>query len=163
MRATVLPKAIILTKARRAAVSIMAKGYLSTASEVFLIFTTQLYSYLYNYNPIHVFPYAHKRKVLQQQYSQPPILPSPHFRWVVNILYDLQLFGRSASVTCQSKPPILLTNHAPRGSATPPAGSRRHQSKSPWREHRVLDKVGSKPTYLYLLGVPVLDENGSHN
>ena len=23
-------------------------------------------------------------KVLQQEYSQPPIFPSPHFRWVVN-------------------------------------------------------------------------------
>ena len=45
MRATILPEAIILAKAHRAAVSIMAKGYcgLSTASEVFLIFTTQLY------------------------------------------------------------------------------------------------------------------------
>ena len=59
MRATILPKAIILTKARRAAVSIMAKGYLSTASEMFLIFTTQLYSYMCNYNAIHVFPYTH--------------------------------------------------------------------------------------------------------
>ena len=46
MRATILPYAIILTKAYR--VSIMAKGVLcglSTASEVFLIFTTQLYQY----------------------------------------------------------------------------------------------------------------------
>ena len=24
-----------------------------------------------------------EREVLQQEYSQPPILPSPHFRWVV--------------------------------------------------------------------------------
>ena len=43
MRATIRPKAIILTKALRAAVSIMAKeAYcgLNTASEVFLIFTT---------------------------------------------------------------------------------------------------------------------------
>ena len=40
----------ILTKARRAEVSIMAKG--STASEVFLNFTTQLYTYLCYYNPI---------------------------------------------------------------------------------------------------------------
>ena len=49
MRATILPLAIILTKAHRATVSLMAKGCivlhcgLSTASEVFLIFTTQLY------------------------------------------------------------------------------------------------------------------------
>ena len=30
------------------------------------------------------FPYLDKREVLQKEYSQPPILPSPHFRWVVN-------------------------------------------------------------------------------
>ena len=38
----------------RAAVSIMAKGVCgpSTASEVFFSFTTQLYSYLCNYNAI---------------------------------------------------------------------------------------------------------------
>ena len=47
MRVTILPSAIILTKARRAAVSMMANGVscgLGAASEVFLIFTTQLYS-----------------------------------------------------------------------------------------------------------------------
>ena len=45
MRATILPYAIILTKARR------PRGVLwpSTASEVFLIFTTQLYQYIYIY------------------------------------------------------------------------------------------------------------------
>ena len=47
MRATILPKTIILTKAHRAAVSMMAMDGvycgLSTASEVFLNFTTQLY------------------------------------------------------------------------------------------------------------------------
>ena len=75
MRATILPNAIILTKAHRAAVS--------TASEVFLIFTTQLYLYLCNYNAISL--YTDKREVLQQEYSQPPILPSPHFRRVVNV------------------------------------------------------------------------------
>ena len=39
-------RATILTKAHRAVVSMMAKGQvcdMSTASEVFLIFTTQLY------------------------------------------------------------------------------------------------------------------------
>ena len=41
MRATILPKAIILTKAHRAVVSIMAEG--CSASEVFLISTTQIY------------------------------------------------------------------------------------------------------------------------
>ena len=84
MRATILLKAIILTKTH----SIMAKecimvyNGLSTASEVLLIFTTQPYSYLCNYNAM--FSYTDKREVLQQEYSQPPILPFPHFRWVVN-------------------------------------------------------------------------------
>ena len=40
---------------------------LITASEVFLIFTTQLYSYLINYNAI--FSYTDKREALQQEYS----------------------------------------------------------------------------------------------
>ena len=45
MRATILPGLlIILTKAHRTVVSMVTKGGLSTAFEVFLIFTTQLYS-----------------------------------------------------------------------------------------------------------------------
>ena len=55
MRVTILPQAIILTKAHRGAVSMIAKGVycsLSTASEVLLIFTTQLYSCLCNFNAI---------------------------------------------------------------------------------------------------------------
>ena len=57
-----------------------------TASEVFLIFTTQLhvYSYLCNYPEMFVI-YTDKREELQQEYSQHPILPSPHFRWVVTV------------------------------------------------------------------------------
>ena len=50
---------------------------------MFLIFTTQLYSCLCNYNDL--VSYCDKREVLQQEYSQHTILPSPHFRWVVNI------------------------------------------------------------------------------
>ena len=42
MRVTILPYAI-LTMAHRAVVSMMSVCGLSTASEVFLIFTTQLY------------------------------------------------------------------------------------------------------------------------
>ena len=49
MRATILPKAVILTKAHEATVSIInSQGVYcgpSTSSEVFLIFTTQLYQY----------------------------------------------------------------------------------------------------------------------
>ena len=33
------------------------------------------------------FSYLNKRRVLQQEYSQPPILPSPHFQWVLPIWY----------------------------------------------------------------------------
>ena len=44
MRATILPWATILTKAHRAAVS--------TASEVFLIFTTQIHLCSCNYNDL---------------------------------------------------------------------------------------------------------------
>ena len=55
MRATILPYAIILIKAWRAVVSMMAKGVYcgqTPASEVFLIFTSQLYSCLCNSNSI---------------------------------------------------------------------------------------------------------------
>ena len=34
------------------------------------------------------FSHVDKREVLQQEYSQPPILPSPHFRWVVNSTFS---------------------------------------------------------------------------
>ena len=34
------------------------------------------------------FSHFGKREVLQEKYSQPPILPSPHFQWVVNIHVD---------------------------------------------------------------------------
>ena len=51
---------------------------LSTASEVF-IFTTQQYLYLCDYHAI--VSYIDKREVLQQEYSQPLILPSLHFRY----------------------------------------------------------------------------------
>ena len=51
MRATILPWAIILTKAHRVAVSMMAEYCgLSTVSNVFLIFTTPLHSCLCKYN-----------------------------------------------------------------------------------------------------------------
>ena len=69
MRATILPLAIILTEAHRAKVSLMAKGppiniYVSAIS-------------------MQYFTYFDKREVVQQEYSQPPILPSHHFRWIV--------------------------------------------------------------------------------
>ena len=40
--------------------------------------------------------YFDKREVLQQEYSQPPILPSSHFPWVVNLYcYVFNEFLRS--------------------------------------------------------------------
>ena len=60
MRATILPNAHVLTEAGRDGVSMLAKR--CTASEVFLIFTTQLCSNLCNYNAI--CSYSDKRQVL---------------------------------------------------------------------------------------------------
>ena len=41
-------------------------------------------SYIHVYTIImHQFTYLNTREVLQQEYSQLPILPSPHFRWEV--------------------------------------------------------------------------------
>ena len=39
----------------------------------------------------------HKREVLQQEYSQTPILPSPHFRWVVHARNEKKGEGRVES------------------------------------------------------------------
>ena len=57
---------------------------LSTPFEVFLIFTTQLYMHVYTIIVQH-FSHFDTRELLQQGYSQPQILPSPHFQWVVNL------------------------------------------------------------------------------
>ena len=82
MRATILPKAIIPTKAHRATVSMMAKGFPSTASELFLIFTTQLYQYL-SVNFLFALV-SDEPEVLPPKYSQTAILHAAHFRRVVN-------------------------------------------------------------------------------
>ena len=53
-----------------------------------------------------------KREVLQQEYSQPPILPSPHFRWVVTThdvcpLYEVwSLLKRVERVLTQGYSPL---------------------------------------------------------
>ena len=48
-----------------------------------------------------LFLYLDKREVLQQEYSQPPILPSSHVRWVVNIplCFRGKVSGRSSHLT----------------------------------------------------------------
>ena len=86
MRATILPPAIILTKAHTAAVGVMAKGCILAQVLPLRCFLFLIPNY------IHVYPiimqklsYLDEREVLQQEYSQSPILPSPHFQWVVNL------------------------------------------------------------------------------
>ena len=74
MRATILPWAVILTKARRATVSMMAKGVLWP-----LIFTTQLYLCLDLHYNIQYFLCLEKWEILQQEYSQIPEVASSHF------------------------------------------------------------------------------------
>ena len=66
MRATILPLAIILTKACRAAVSMMAKG-----STVLIPNYIQIYAII-----MQKFSFFDKRRVLQQEYSETSILPS---------------------------------------------------------------------------------------
>ena len=39
------------------------------------------------------FIYTEKREVLQHEYSQPPIPPSPHFRRVVNVFFFFYELG----------------------------------------------------------------------
>ena len=71
MRTTILPMADILTKAHRAAVSFL-----------FLLPTyIHICANIMQYTHIHD---TDKREVLQQEYSQPPIFPSPQFRWAEN-------------------------------------------------------------------------------
>ena len=60
---------------------------LSTASEVFFIFTNHLYLCLCNYNAKCFITL--QEGSIAKEYSLPPILPSPHFRWVVNTVTDL--------------------------------------------------------------------------
>ena len=69
----------------------------SKSSEVFLILTTQLYPCQCDYDS--AFSYIDKREVLQQEYSQPQILPSPHFQWVVNQKDYFILFPKRISFT----------------------------------------------------------------
>ena len=56
---------------------------LSTASEVFLVFTTQLYQYLSAFFLFALF--SNEPEVFPTIYSQTAILPAAHFRRVVSI------------------------------------------------------------------------------
>ena len=78
MRATILPLAIILTKSHSRGQYGGQGEYCgpSTASEVFLIFTTRLYHHV-NTIIMQWFSYLDKRKALQHEYSQySPLLTS---------------------------------------------------------------------------------------
>ena len=83
MRATIIPHAIILTKARGQYNGQGVCCGLSTAFEVFLIFTTQLYQY---FSVFSVFPlFSDEPEVFLPKYSQIAILYAAHFRRLVNI------------------------------------------------------------------------------
>ena len=106
---------------------------LGTASEVFLIFTTQLYLFLCII--LQWFSYLEKREVLQQEYSQSPILPSPHFRWVVNPkvwlseqhTLAMRIFGQRTTQIRNARFQVLSQMKAP--VRAPVAG------RSRWTDH----------------------------
>ena len=76
-------RAIILLESHGQYDSLEVYCGLSTGSMVFLIFAT---NYIHVYAiVIQKFTYLEGREVLQQHYSQSPILPYRHFLWVVNI------------------------------------------------------------------------------
>ena len=83
MRATILPQAIILTKGHGRYDGQGVYCGPITTSEVFLIFTTQLYQY---FSVLILFALSSdKPEVFLPKYSQTAILHAAHFRWVVNI------------------------------------------------------------------------------
>ena len=96
VRVTILPYAIILTKANSAAVSIMAKGCISALVLPLRCFLFLLLSFIHLYNYDAMFSYFVKKEVLQQEYSKPPILHSPHLWWLVNVYRG----------TCIPNPPL---------------------------------------------------------
>ena len=65
--------------------SIMAKGCFVARVLLLRCFLLLLPNYIHVTVNGTTNSYNDKREVLQNEYSQPPILPSPHFRWVVNI------------------------------------------------------------------------------
>ena len=51
-----------------------------------------------------------KKGVLQQEYSQPPILPSPHFRWVVIILFHAYIIQAAFASNILQLPSNFLSD-----------------------------------------------------
>ena len=87
MRATILPWAIVLTKAQRAAVSIMTQGCILAKVLPLRCFLSLLPNHIHVYAiTMEYFTDLDKREVLQQEYFQPPILPSSHFQQVLKLI-----------------------------------------------------------------------------
>ena len=85
MRATILPYAVILTNAHRAAVSMMAKGCI-----VARVLPLRYFLFLLpNYICVYAIMMQYSQILTRGKYCNrntappPPKLPSPHFRWVV--------------------------------------------------------------------------------
>ena len=88
MRATVLPYAILLTKACDQYNGQGVYYGLSAASEVFLIITTQQYQYFSVFFLFALF--SDDPEVFLPEYSQTAILHAAHFRWVVTYQKERQ-------------------------------------------------------------------------
>ena len=58
------------------------------------------------------FSYLDKREVLQQEYSQSQILPTPHFRWVVNhVCFFLFVFFTRSRAVSLVLPDVTMKMH----------------------------------------------------
>ena len=61
------------------------------------------------------FSYLDKREVLQWEYSQPPILPSLHFRWVVKCLIYTYISISNCKISGHNTPLVHRTDRSPTG------------------------------------------------
>ena len=85
MRVTIRPKAIILTKAQRAVVSIMSKGRIMARVLPLRVFLFSLRNECtIKALKMHYCKGYDKKEVLLHEYSQSVIIHAPHFRRVLN-------------------------------------------------------------------------------
>ena len=119
MRATILPSAVILTKVHRATISMMAKGCkwsLSTGSEVFLIFTTQLQwieqTWTGPRNSVYIFIQIYSFHILKEgQYCNAPnpyYLPSDVASSEYNVREESKWYHKVQSVCCHRRYTIFI-------------------------------------------------------
>ena len=94
----------------------------STASEVFLIFTTRLYQFLVLFFFCTI--YSDEPEVFLYEYSQPAILHAAHFRWVAKVC----IYGRDSN----SRKIQCCIKGASNGSDT----TSRAAVNNPWHEAR---------------------------